>query len=78
MKHEINMTHEEFSEAMTGFSERLGIACGCYKLLFFNIEQNSYNESVSELWDAALVLEEYLQNTKKKFMELAENLDALE
>ncbi len=78
MTYEINMTHEEFTEKMTRFSERIGIAYRCYKLLYYSTEQNLYKDSVSELWSFALILEEYLKNIKTDFMELAKSLDALE
>lgn len=63
---------------MTDYSERLGIQNKCFELFFYCLENDIYYSSKSELMDLAVILLEYMQNTKKDFMDFAESINFLQ
>lgn len=77
MKNKSEISPDELKEKMTQHVIRLGIIEDGISVYCCCLEQETYKESITELWNLGVILQEYIAHTKEEFRELTDGIGML-
>lgn len=77
MKNKSEISTDELKEKMTQHAIRLGIIEDGISVYCCCLEQETYKESITELWNLGVILQEYIRQTKEEFRELTDGIGML-
>lgn len=78
MKNKSEISTEELKEKMTQHAMRLGIIEDGISVYCCCLEQETYKDSITELWNLGVILQEYIAHTKEEFREIADEIGLLD
>ncbi len=78
MNNKSAISTDELKQKMTQHAMRLGIIEDGISVYCCCLEQETYKDSITELWNLGVILQEYITQTKKEFIEFANETEMLD